>query len=79
MAQITKEDRLRRALFHLEREKKREELAMKEMERIHLNELIIVRNEKRMYIARIDQVIRNIKTELAEGRLAEDIAAEVGS
>lgn len=70
---------MRRALFHLEKEKKREELAMKEMEKIHLNELIIVRNEKRMYIARIDQVIRNIKTELAEGRLAEDIAAEVGS
>lgn len=74
---ITREMRLTRALKYLEEEKKAEEQALRALENVHLQEVIILRNRKQMYIAQIDQMIRNIQDELPEARLADRKSQEV--
>jgi len=67
---ITEKDRLIRALSYLEAERKREEDGMKKLEGVQITQVIIARNQKAMYMAQIDQDIRNTKAEieLAEGK-----------
>lgn len=67
---ITEKDRLIRALKYIEEEKRREEEGMNKLEGIRIQQVIIVRNMKAMYMAQVDQMIRNMKAEieLAEGK-----------
>ena len=62
---ITEKDRLIRALKYIEEEKRREEEGMNKLEGIRIQQVIIVRNMKAMYIAQVDQMIRNMKAEIA--------------
>lgn len=62
---ITEKDRLVRALKYIEEEKRREEEGMNKLEGIRIQQVIIVRNMKAMYMAQVDQMIRNMKAEIA--------------
>lgn len=62
---ITEKDRLIRALKYIEEEKRREEEGMNKLEGIRIQQVIIVRNMKAMYMAQVDQMIRNMKAEIA--------------
>ena len=63
---VTKIMILERGLKHLEEEKTSEEESIARMEGNKLQSVIIMRNKKRMYIAEIDQMIRNIKEQIKE-------------
>ena len=63
---VTKIMILERGLKHLEEEKTAEEESIARLEGNKLQSVIIMRNKKRMYIAEIDQMIRNIKEQIKE-------------
>ena len=71
---ITREMRLNRAIEYLRKEREQEMAAADELEGIQIREIIIMRNKKRMYIADLDQMIRNAEAEISEMRLAESIS-----
>jgi len=74
---VTRNMRLQRAMKYLEAEKTAEEKSLKAMEGVHITEVIVIRNKKAMYIAELDQMIRNIRADLAETTLEEELRAEV--
>lgn len=74
---VTRNMRLQRAMKYLEAEKTEEEKSLKALEDVHITEVIAVRNKKAMYIAELDQMIRNIRAELAETTLENELRAEV--
>lgn len=61
---ITQEMILRRALQKLEEERNEEMKSMEKWTDIHMKEIIIMRNKKTMYIAELDQMIRNVREKL---------------
>ena len=63
---VTKIMILERGLKHLEEEKTAEEESIARLEGNKIQSVIIMRNKKRMYIAEIDQLIRNIKEQIKE-------------
>ena len=63
---VTKIMILERGLKHLEEEKTAEEESIARLEGNKIQSVIIMRNKKRMYIAEIDQMIRNIKDQIKE-------------
>ena len=63
---VTKIMILERGLKHLEEEKTAEEESIARLEGNKLQSVIVMRNKKRMYIAEIDQMIRNIKEQIKE-------------
>lgn len=63
---VTKIMILERGLKYLEEEKTAEEEAIDRLEGNKLQSVIVMRNKKRMYIAEIDQMIRNIKEQIKE-------------
>ena len=68
---ITRKERLERALIYLEEDREREIRALKDLENNHLKEIIILRNKKQLYLAEVDQMIRNARNKLMElGRCA---------
>lgn len=70
---VTREMRLERALEYLKDEKQSQEKEMEKLEGIRLREIIIIRNKKAMYMAELDQAIRNLEDDIssaAEGKTA---------
>ena len=63
---VTKIMILERGLKYLEEEKTAEEESIARLEGNKLQSVIVMRNKKRMYIAEIDQMIRNIKEQIKE-------------
>ena len=62
---INRKDRLKRALVHAIEEKERETEGMKALEGLRSPvEMIILRNKKALYIAEVDQIIRNIQDDI---------------
>lgn len=75
--EVTREMRLQRALGYLEAEEAEEEKSLKTLEGKHITEVIIIRNKKAMYIAELQQMIRNLRAELAECSFEKELLAEV--
>lgn len=70
---VTEKMRLEWALKYLKQEAQREEIALKELDSLSMNEIIILRNKKYMYLAEVKQLIRNTEDKLerlAEGKTA---------
>lgn len=70
---VTEQMRLEWALKYLRQEAQREEAALKELDSLSMNEIIILRNKKYMYLAEVKQLIRNTEDKLerlAEGKTA---------
>ncbi|MBQ9252614.1 MAG: hypothetical protein IJ188_08260 [Clostridia bacterium] len=68
---ITNRMRLERALEHLEAERAREEKAIQQLGGIKIQEIIILRNKKAMYMAEVDQLIRNTKEKIKQEKEKE--------
>jgi len=75
---VTQKMRLERALEHIEAEMEREQQGLAELEDIKIREVIIARNKKTMYIAEIEQMIRNIRAEIQEIEMTERIMNRCG-
>lgn len=74
---VTRNMRLQRAMKYLEAEKTAEEKSLKALEGVHITEVIVIRNKKAMYIAELEQMIRNIRAEMAECELENEIRGEI--
>lgn len=68
---ITKRMRLERALEYLEMERANEEEAIQRLGGIKIQEVIILRNKKAMYMAEVDQLIRNTKEKIEQEKEKE--------
>ncbi|MBQ9212083.1 MAG: hypothetical protein IJ153_11485 [Clostridia bacterium] len=68
---ITNRMRLERAMEHLEAERAREEHAIQQLDGIKIQEIIILRNKKAMYMAEVDQLIRNTKEKIEQEKEKE--------
>lgn len=75
---VTQKMRLERALEHIEAEMEREQQGLAELEDIKIREVIIARNKKTMYMADIEQMIRNIRAEIQEIEMTERIMNRCG-
>jgi len=75
---VTQKMRLERALEHIEAEMEREQQGLAELEDIKIREVIIARNKKTMYMADIEQMIRNIRAEIQEIEMEERIMNRCG-
>lgn len=73
---VTRNMRMKRALKYLEAERAEEKKSLQALEGVHITEVIIIRNKKAMYIAELDQMIRNIKADLEETMLEDELRAE---
>ena len=60
---IDRKMRAERALEYLRQEQQKEVEALKALENIHIREIIIIRNKKFMYLAEVEQMIRNLEAE----------------
>ena len=76
---VTRNMRLQRAMKYLEAERAAEEKSLKALADVHITEVIVIRNKKAMYIAELEQMIRNIRAEMAETTLESELRAEVRS
>ena len=68
---ITNRMRLERALEYLEEERAREERFIQQLGGIKIQEIIILRNKKAMYMAEVDQLIRNTKEKIEQEKEKE--------
>ena len=73
---VTRNMRMKRALKYLEAERAEEKKSLQAMEGVQITEVIIIRNKKAMYIAELEQMIRNIKEDLEETMLEDELRAE---
>ena len=63
---VTENDRKRRALVYMRAELEAEKALLESMEGYQIREIIIMRNKKVMYIAELEQLIRNMEDEIRE-------------
>ena len=63
---VTENDRKRRALVYMLAELEVEKQLLATLENIQIREIIIMRNKKVMYIAELEQLIRNTEDEIRE-------------
>lgn len=73
---VTMAMKKQRALNYLEAEMAAEKRSLEAMEGVRMVEVIIMRNKKAMYIAELEQMIRNIRAYLEETMLEDELRAE---
>lgn len=72
---ITEDMKTERALEYLEAELEQEKKALNELDdkNVKIREVIVMRNKKVMYIADIEQMVRNAKYKIEKERIRESI------